>query len=477
VLDGDSPTPKRVADELGNDEWVAQQPSRLAPKRGLERAAAHVPFAAWIGMFAALAALIPVMTSNDYVIRVGFNTLLYVLLALGLNVVVGWAGLLDLGYFASFGFGAYLYAIFSSSHFGLHWPAEATIPLVLVFTAALGLVLSLPSRRLTGDYLAIVTLFFGEIFLTLATNANRITVPFIGHEVDFTGGPNGIVDIDNLRLFELEVSSVTGYFYFALVTSGIVALTLHLVNESRTGRAWRALREDELAAELMGTPTAWLKMLAFAVGAAVAGLTGTIFAALNTGVFPSDFGLPLLITIYVMIMLGGIGSQSGVIVGAILVNVLLELLRTPDHARWVFYGGLAVALIVKIRPWARLALLVASTVLFGYAVRAITAVTWSSWTHDGSALQSWLIHPSESSHLANWAYLALILAVLAMLRLRGLRRDAVAVVALYLAVYEWETVLVEQPSVTRVILLGAVLVTLIVARPQGLLGQPRVETV
>jgi branched-chain amino acid transport system permease protein len=478
MRENDAPPSGRASGALGADDWVAEMPSRLAARGALARAVGRVPFAARFGAFAVLAALLPVLTSNDYVIRVGFNTLVYVLLALGLNVIVGWAGLLDLGYFASFGFGAYLYAILSSSHFGLHWPAEATLPLVVAATAALGLVLSLPSRRVSGDYLAIVTLFVGEVFLTLATNSNRIDVPFVGHAVDITGGPNGIIDIDNLRLLGLEVDSLTGYFYFALVTAAVVALALHLVNESRTGRAWRALREDPLAAELLGMPTAWLKMLAFAFGAAVAGLTGTLFAALNTGVFPSNFGLPLLITIYAMIMLGGIASQTGVIVGVIAVNVLLELLRTPEHARWVFYLGLAAALLATVRPWARLLLLVAGTVGFGFAVGAISDVVWDTTAPDGaSVVRSWLVHPPGSSDVARVAYLGLILAILALLRLRGLARGAVAVVALYLAVFEWETVLVEQPSVTRVILLGAALATLIVARPQGILGQPRVETV
>jgi ABC-type branched-subunit amino acid transport system permease subunit len=474
----DAPEAREASGVLGTDDWVAEMPSRVLDRGALARAVGRVPFAARIGALGVLAALLPVLTSNDYVIRIGFNTLVYVLLALGLNVIVGWAGMLDLGYFAAFGFGAYLYAILSSSRFGLHWPAEVTLPLVLAATAALGLFLSLPSRRVSGDYFAIVTLFVGEIFLTLATNSSRIDLPFVGHAVDLTGGPNGIVDIDNLRLFGLEVESVTGYFYFALVTAAVVAFALHLANDSRTGRAWRAMREDPLAAELAGMPTAWLKMLAFAFGAAVAGLTGGLFAALNTAVFPSNFGLPLLITIYAMIMLGGIGSQTGVIVGVIVVNVLLELLRTPEHARWVFYLALTAALLATVRPWARLLLLVAATVAFGFAVGAISGAVWETTAPDGAnSVQAWLVHPPDGSDVAKLAYLGLILAILALLRLRGLARDAVAVVALYLAVFEWETVLVEQPSVTRVILLGAALSTLIVARPQGILGQPRVEPI
>ena len=150
----------------------------------------RVPLPARFLAFLVAAACVPLITGNQYVIRVGFDTLLYLLLALGLNVVAGWAGLLDLGYFAFFGCGAYFYGMLASTHFGVHLPAEVTLPTVLVATGALGLLLSLPSRRLSGDYLAIVSLFVGQVFLTLADNADRIPVPLIGH-VDFTGGPNG----------------------------------------------------------------------------------------------------------------------------------------------------------------------------------------------------------------------------------------------------------------------------------------------
>ena len=436
----------------------------------------RVPLPARFLAFLVAAACVPLITGNQYVIRVGFDTLIYLLLALGLNVVAGWAGLLDLGYFAFFGCGAYFYGMLASTHFGVHLPAEVTLPTVLVATGALGLLLSLPSRRLSGDYLAIVSLFVGQVFLTLADNADRIPVPLIGH-VDFTGGPNGLTNVDPLRFFGLQIESVQGYFWFALFICAVVIAALHLVNESRVGRAWRSLREDELAAEMMGMPTKHLKMLAFGAGAGVAGVTGAIFAALNTNVFPENFGLPLLILIYTMVILGGIGTLTGVIAGAIAVNVLLEVLRTPDHARWVFYGGLALALIAKVRPWKRLAALVVGTVALGYAVHTVAAAVSPAWTPPSAGVRGWLLRAPDEAHLGTYAYVALILAVLALLRLNGWRRDAVAVVALYLAVFEWETVLVEQPSITRVVLLGAVLVALTVARPQGLFGQPRVDAV
>jgi hypothetical protein len=184
-----------------------------------------------------------------------------------------------------------------------------------------------------------------------------------------------------------------------------------------------------------------------------------------------------LILIYTMVILGGIGSLTGVIGGAIVVNVSLEVLRTPDHARWVFYGGVAAALFMKIRPWKRLVALVGGTIALGYGVHAIVGAVSSRWVHGGTVVGAWLPHPPDGSHVGTYAYVALILAVLALLRLKGRRRDIVAIAALYLAVFEWETVLVEQPSVTRIVLLGAMLVVFIVARPQGLLGQLRVDAV
>src|SRR3954451_5107592 len=388
---------------IGTDNWVAQADALIAPDPPHIRLVRRVPLPVRFLAFLVAAACIPLVTGNEYVVRVGFDTLVYLLLALGLNVVAGWAGLLDLGYFAFFGCGAYFYGMLASSHFGVHLPAELALPAVLVATGALGVVLSLPSRRMSGDYLAIVSLFVGQVFLTLAQNADRINVPFLGH-VDFTGGPNGLTDVDPLRLFGLQIESVQGYFWFALGTVAVVAAALHFVNDSRIGRAWRSLREDELAAELMGMPTKHLKMLAFGAGASVAGVTGAIFAALNTNVFPENFGLPLLILIYTMVILGGIGTLTGVIAGAIAVNVLLEVLRTPEHARWVFYGGLALALLVKIRRWKRLAALVVGTVALGYAIHTIAAGVSPSWTPASAGVRGWLLRAPDRAHLGTYAY-------------------------------------------------------------------------
>ena len=262
------------------------------------------------------------------------------LLALGLNVVVGWGGLLDLGYVAFYGFGAYAYAMLDSDKFGIHLPTLVAVPVVVILGALLGLLLGLPSRRLTGDYLAIVTLFFLQLFQTVTTNGDSM----FGHNV--TGGPNGILRVDPFHLFghNLAVQHqgvfAVSYFYVALAFFAVVYVALRLVNRSRTGRAWRSLREDPLAAESMGMPVSWLKLMSFAFGAAVAALTGTLFAALNASVFPLTFYFVLLIIVYTMVILGGSGSMHGVVLGALIVGPMLELLREPAKGRILFYVAL-----------------------------------------------------------------------------------------------------------------------------------------
>src|SRR5207247_5375825 len=246
----------------------------------------------------------------------GMFTLLYILLGLGLNVVVGYAGLLDLGYVAFFGFGAYFYAELSSPQYGIHWPAAASIPVVVIAAGLLGLVLGIPSRRLLGDYLAIVTLFFGQAFVVFVNVGN----PTVGGK-GLTGGPNGIADIDPLDFFGYKLTTRTQQFYLMLVACLVVLAGLHFLSESRTGRAWRALREDPLAAETMSIPVKRLKLTPFAFGAGIAGLTGCIFASLLTAVTAGNFDVPILITIYAVVILGGLGSLTGVVLGAIGINV------------------------------------------------------------------------------------------------------------------------------------------------------------
>jgi branched-chain amino acid transport system permease protein len=470
--------------KVGVDSWVATHEGRVRKNRfvaELER----VPRPAFYLAFAIVAALVPALTSNEYVVRVGFDTLLYMLLALGLNIVVGYAGLLDLGYVAFYGFGAYGYAMLASPKFGLHWDTLAIIPVVVIATALLGLLVALPSRRLVGDYLAIVTLFVGQLFVTVYQNGSNITFFHLTRALDITGGPNGIPNVDNWDLGGLKISSVNGYYYAALVTFMLVLACVYLVDQSRTGRAWKSLREDPLAAEMMGMPVNRLKLIAFAAGAAVAGLTGTLFAALNTAVFSADFDVPTLIIIYAMLILGGAGSLGGVILGALVVNVSLEVLRTPGHATWIFYILILATLIVKLRPWRVLAVVLGGTIGLGFAFHAIMDAVWPRSTQGdstiggwlGRALDHWNLHPSTPATIANVAFVFLILAILLLTLVHGWWRRLAMIPTLYLAAFVWNNRLVVEPSITRLILIGVILIVLMNARPQGLIGTSRVEIV
>jgi branched-chain amino acid transport system permease protein len=480
------PTPP-AQPRIGVDEWVASHERRRDRGSGLagsvRAAAAQVPRPAFFAAFVAAAALIPLLTSDGYLLRVGFDTLIYVLLALGLNTVVGEAGLLDLGYIAFFGFGAYLYAMFASDIFHQHWPTPAAVALAVVATVVLGLLVGLPARRLIGDYLAIVTLFFGQLFVTVVNNGNRISILGFTHGYNLTNGPNGITNIDSFHVFGHHLESLRSYFYVALLFFVAVLVTISLVSRSRTGRAWRSLREDALAAEMMGMPVNRLKLFAFAFGAGIAGLTGTLFASLQTGVYSSDFDTPLLITIYAMVILGGAGSLGGMVLGAIVVNVSLEVLRTPGHATWVFFVLILATLVAKLRPWRVLAAVIGGTAALGFAVYWI-AVAIRPAADDGSgavtgelgdALRHWVPIPADPKQAGNWAFIALVLLVLVLTVVRRLWRNVLLVPALYLAVYAWDARLAFEPSITRLIMIGVILIVLMNARPQGLLGTTRVE--
>jgi ABC-type branched-subunit amino acid transport system permease subunit len=474
---------------IGVDEWVESVEGRRAagPLVPVRRVFDRTPDAVRLLVFVGAVALVPVLTSDQYVLRVGVDTLIFALLAIGLNVVVGFAGLLDLGYVAFFGVGAYGYALLSSDHYGIHWPAELSVPLIVVATGVVGLLLGSSSWRLLGDYLAIVTLFFLQAFVVITTNGSNLSFLGLTGSTNLTGGPNGIPGLDPFEIFGLQIDSERGYFYLALVATALVLTMLYLAIRSRTGRAWQALREDPLAAELMGMPVNRLKLLAFAFGAAVAGLTGTIQASLAAGVFPDNYDVPLLITIYAMLILGGAGSLSGAVLGAIVVNVSLEVLRDANQARWLFLSVVFITLIAKVRPWSKLGAVLGGLVGFGYAFHAIVGAVWPSGTAGepaggdaiGRAIQSWVIHPSHSTtEIGNYAFVALVLAVLGLTLLRGLWRTVALVPTIYLAAFVWENRLIATPeaqAANRFLVLGALLVVLMAARPQGLLGTSRVE--
>jgi ABC-type branched-subunit amino acid transport system permease subunit len=473
-----------TAPAIGHDEWVARHVERrLPPRLGVvEQRLRRVPWFAWLVLFIAGASLLPVFSSSGYVRRVGFDTVLYMLLAIGLNVVVGWGGLLDLGYVAFYGVGAYAYALLDSDHYGIHMWSLASIPIVVVLGGVVGLLVGLPSRRLSGDYLAIVTLFFLQLFNTVATNGDKF---FFGAG-NVTGGANGILRVDPLDFFGHDIAVqhqgvfAVSYYYIALGFFAVVFVALHFLNQSRTGRAWRSLREDALAAEVMGMPVNWLKLMSFAFGAAVAALTGTLFAALNASVFPLTFYFVLLITVYTMVILGGQGSQWGVVLGAILISVLLEFLRETGQARALFYVMLGGGLLLSFKFSRRLPLIAAATVGFGFAARAIADAIDHSWVAGtaGAWAKDWVIVPT---HLASWlppvAYGTLIASVLGLTLIRGWARTVLLVPVVYLAAFVWENVMLSKPEPTRYIVIGLILVSLMILRPNGLLGEKRVEIV
>jgi branched-chain amino acid transport system permease protein len=473
---------------VGQDEWVARHAERRLMPSGplgtLEDRVRRVPWWAWLILFLAAASTLPVFEHSCYVRYVAFSTVLYMLLALGLNVVVGWGGLLDLGYVAFYGIGAYAYAILDSDKFGIHLPTIVSVPLIVVIGAIVGFLLGLPSRRLTGDYLAIVTLFFLQLFQTITTNGDAA----FGHNI--TGGPNGILRIDPFHLgshdlvVQHEGIFAVSYFYVALGVFAVVVVALRFVNQSRTGRAWRSQREDPLAAEAMGMPVNWLKLLSFSFGAAVAALTGTLFAAQAASVFPLTFYFVLLIIVYTMVILGGSGSQAGVVTGALIVSPLLELLRDPGKSRVIFFLALVGGLLLMSRRSRALGIVGLATLAFGFAVHETLGAIDKSWIageHQGGFAgftDHWVAAPA---HLARWiaptSYIGLIAVVLLVTMVRGRLRLVLLVPTLYLAAFVWENVMLAKPEPARYIVLGIILIALMILRPNGLLGERRVEIV
>jgi branched-chain amino acid transport system permease protein len=476
--------------KIGVDQWVEQYAKRVSEKTGLsgliQRVGARLPVWAWLIIMVIIGFALPLLTSNDLVIRIAGNVALMGILALGLNIVVGFSGLLDLGFVAFYGIGAYAYAYLSSDFTGIHLPTWETLILITVVSALFGLLLGLPSLRLIGDYLAIVTLGFGQIFVQLMTSMTRVSLPGFAKPVDLTGGPNGIVKLDPLRFFGFSASSVTDYYLILLVVLALVMLVVYHLYRSRIGRAWSALREDELAAEVMGMPTRRLKIQAFATGAAIAGLSGGLFAAFQGSVFPGNFDTTLLITIYAIIVLGGLGSLPGVLLGALLIIAVPDVLRNADLAGKLFYVGVLITLTVTFKPrWQILALLVA-TALFGVILRTVLfalspdafaplAVTSSAFT---DSINSWLMVPTDAVRAGNLAFGLLIVLVLAVSRIKNrLWRFVVLIPTLYLLVFVWQTRLSQEPSVTRLLFVGVLLIVLMIYRPNGLLGQRRVEVI
>ncbi|MDE2368293.1 MAG: ABC transporter ATP-binding protein [Burkholderiales bacterium] len=296
-------------------------------------------------------------------VRIMALSLLYVLLALGLNIVVGYAGLLDLGYVAFYAVGAYMYALLASPQLtdniawikaafpnGLHTPIWIIVPLAACAAGLAGVILGTPTLKLRGDYLAIVTLGFGEIIRVFMNN--------LEYPINITNGPRGISDIDPISIGELDFSKplhvlgitlpeVTMYYYLFLalvIVSVVICLRLA---DSRIGRAWMAIREDETAAKAMGLNTRNLKLLAFGMGATFGGVSGAMFASFQQFVSPESFTLMESVMIVAMVVLGGIGHIPGVILGALLLSALPEVLRYVAGPLQELTGGRLDAAILR----------------------------------------------------------------------------------------------------------------------------------
>ncbi len=301
-------------------------------------------------------------------VRITNLAILFTLLALGLNIVVGFAGLLDLGYVAFYAVGAYAYALLASPHFGLHLPFWVILPIGAAVAALFGLLLGAPTLKLRGDYLAIVTLGFGEIV--------RIFLNNLARPVNITNGPQGISGIDPLSIAGVSFAKshtfmgamVSGpmKYYWVLLAVLVVVIVINLrLQNSRIGRAWEAVREDETAARAMGIDTTKIKLLAFAMGASFGGIAGGLFAAIQGFISPESFVLVESIMVVAMVVLGGMGNIWGVILGALLLSFVPEILRytveplqkaafgkmivEPEVLRMLIFG-FALVLVMLFRP-------------------------------------------------------------------------------------------------------------------------------
>ena len=330
------------------------------------------PRLAWVGILLVGAALVllPFVLSGIGTawVRITNLAILFVLLSLGLNIVVGFAGLLDLGYIAFYAVGAYVYALLASPHFDLHLPFWIILPIGAAVACLFGVLLGAPTLKLRGDYLAIVTLGFGEII--------RIFLNNLSQPVNLTNGPQGITLIDPFRIgsFSFATPETIGglnftgpvkyYYFLVLLVIVVIVVNLRLQN-SRIGRAWEAIREDEIAARAMGINTRNMKLLAFAMGASFGGISGGIFSATQGFISPESFVLVESVMVLSMVVLGGMGNVFGVVLGAILLSFVPEVLRytvepmqkalfgrmliEPEVIRMLLFG-LALVLMMLYRP-------------------------------------------------------------------------------------------------------------------------------
>lgn len=321
----------------------------------------YARYAAWGVLLLALPLVLQIF-GNGWV-RIADMALLYVMLALGLNIVVGYAGLLDLGFVAFFAVGAYMFGLLASPHLvenfpmfaamfpqGIHTPLWAVIPLGAALAGVFGLLLGAPTLKLRGDYLAIVTLGFGEIIRVFLNNLDS--------PVNITNGPKGLGQIDPMTIMDhplsrkldlgfIELPGVTQYYYLFLAVVLVSVLVCYRLEHSRIGRAWMAIREDEIAAKAMGLNTRNLKLMAFGMGAMFGGVSGVLFSSFQGFVSPESFSLMESVMIVAMVVLGGLGHLPGVILGAVLLSALPEVLRYVASPLQELTGGRLDAAILR----------------------------------------------------------------------------------------------------------------------------------
>jgi len=327
----------------GSLKFIADPLSRAAD--GATSAATALPTWVWMSLILGIALAYP-QFAGRYGTDVAINVLLYICLGLGLNVVVGLAGMLDLGYIAFYGVGAYTYALLNVTYGLGFW---VCLPFSALFACLAGCIVGYPTLRMRGDYLAIVTLGFGEIIRIILNNW-----------MSLTNGPNGILGIKPIGIFipvfengftfeHIWVKKLQFFYYFALGLAIFAAIAVRRLNFSRVGRAWESIREDETAAELMGVNTFIYKLLAYAMGAVFAGLAGAFFAARMKFVSPESFTFLESAMVLCMVVLGGMGSIPGIILGVIALIALPEIFRELQSYRMLVFGATMIIMML-FRP-------------------------------------------------------------------------------------------------------------------------------
>jgi len=324
-------------------KFIADPISRVAGN--IKTTSIALPTWIWLGAGLIVALIYP-QFAGRYGTDVAISVLLYICLGLGLNVVVGLAGMLDLGYIAFYGVGAYTYAILNTTYGLGFW---VCLPLSGFFACIAGCIVGYPTLRMRGDYLAIVTLGFGEIIRIILNNW-----------MELTNGPNGILGVKPIGIFlpvfengftfeHFWMKKLQLFYYFALGLAIVAALCVHRLNFSRVGRAWESIREDETAAELMGVNTFIYKLLAYAMGAIFAGLAGAFFAARMRFVSPESFTFLESAMVLCMVVLGGMGSIPGIILGVAALIALPEIFREFESYRMLIFGATMVIMML-FRP-------------------------------------------------------------------------------------------------------------------------------